>query len=141
MGYVNSSGGIMYTSYYPYRQYQSSCQWNSSRALALRSTWVSAGSSNEETIRAFLYNTGPLAIAINANVLQTYYGGIITTCYSNAVDHGVTLVGYGTSTTGINYWIIKNSWGPYWGESGYFRIQRNRGLCGLNTYALSLSLY
>jgi len=141
MSYVNSYRGIMYTSYYPFLGYQSTCKWNSSKALPLASTWISAGSSNEETIRAFLYNTGPVAIAMNAAVLQYYNGGIITSCYSNVVDHGVTLVGYGTSTSGYNYWIIKNSWGAYWGESGYFRIERNYGLCGINTYALSLSLY
>jgi len=40
--------------------------------------------------------------------------------------HAVKIVGWGNTlnATGANefYWIVQNSWGPTWGEKGYFRI-------------------
>ena len=53
----------------------------------------------------------------------------------SGINHAVTLVGYGSdSATGLDYWIVKNSWGKSWGESGYFRIRRGNGTCGINCY-------
>lgn len=40
------------------------------------------------------------------------------------VDHSVLLIGWGEDTAGNLYWICKNSYGPGWGEEGFFRIPR-----------------
>lgn len=47
------------------------------------------------------------------------------------------LVGYGhDSASNKDYWIVRNSWGSGWGESGYFRLQRNVNACDVaNSYA------
>ena len=39
--------------------------------------------------------------------------------------HAVEIVDYGTEN-GVEYWVVKNSWGGGWGEQGYFRIRRGR---------------
>ena len=88
-------------------------------------------SDNEEEIRAALFENGPLSIAVDATDFQVYTKGIKTTCEYSGLNHGVLLVGYGIEN-GINYWIIKNSWGTSWGENGYIRLQRGLGLCGMN---------
>ncbi|ALX27562.1 papain-like cysteine peptidase [Golden Marseillevirus] len=44
--------------------------------------------------------------------------------------HAVDIVGWGTSPSGTKYWLVRNSWGPYWADSGYFRIQRGINFCG-----------
>jgi cathepsin X len=40
------------------------------------------------------------------------------------VNHEVSIIGWGKDpTTNVEYWTVRNSWGTYWGEEGYFRIQ------------------
>jgi cathepsin F len=130
---------------YPYTGYKGSCKADPSKYIDMKVTgWKKLGSStstwspvDEEEIKEFLYETGPLAIALNANPLQTYSGGILdktsSQCPVSGINHAVTLVGYGAES-GVDYWIVKNSGGANWGENGYFRIRRGTGCCGVNCY-------
>ena len=47
-----------------------------------------------------------------------YKSGVITNCTKSAIDHAVLMVGAGTTSEGVDYYIIKNSWGAKWGEHG-----------------------
>lgn len=62
------------------------------------------------------------------------FQGVMTGTCGISLDHGVVVVGYG-STSGEDYWIIRNSWGLNWGDSGYVKLQRNIddpfGKCGI----------
>jgi C1A family cysteine protease len=80
----------------------------------------------------------PVAIAIEADTryFQSYSSGVLTSssCGTN-LDHGVLIVGYG-SENGQDYWLVKNSWGTSWGDSGYVKIARSSstndpGVCGI----------
>lgn len=68
-----------------------------------------------------------------------YLQGVFTGKCGTDVDHGVVIVGYGTEN-GVDYWMVRNSWGSDWGEDGYFRVERNvgsdpYGKCGIVSMA------
>merc|ERR1712107_26445 len=69
-----------------------------------------------------IYNRGPIACALDAGPILNYTGGVVTT-KSTEVDHAISVVGWGTDATDGFYWVVRNSWGEYWGENGYFRVQ------------------
>ena len=50
--------------------------------------------------------------------------------------HAVRIVGWGTEN-GTKYWKVANSWNPYWGEQGYFRIVRGTNECGIESGAVA----
>ena len=49
---------------------------------------------------------------------------------NNAIHHAVAIVGYGTENN-KDFWLAKNSWGPSWGDNGFFKILRNTNECGI----------
>jgi len=80
----------------------------------------------------------PVSIGIEADqdAFQFYKSGVMDGSCGNNLDHGVLLVGYGSESGGGQYWKVKNSWGPTWGEKGFIRLQRGKtsqqgGQCGL----------
>lgn len=81
---------------------------------------------------------GPVSVAIEADQIafQLYKSGVLTQECGTKLDHGVLVVGYGTEG-GKDYWLVKNSWGPAWGDAGFIKILRGvkprEGECGINS--------
>jgi C1A family cysteine protease len=125
--------GIMLEIDYPYTARKGTCKYSASKVL-FKTTGSLAVSKNEDDIAKALVERGPLAIAVDASRWQYYTKGIMTaaTCRYLQLNHGVNLVGYGVEGTN-KFWIIRNSWGPNWGENGYLRVIRGTGTCGMNT--------
>ena len=78
-----------------------------------------------------LASVGPVAITVAAMDWKNYEGGVYAPDeFDGDLDHAVVAVGYGTDAgLGLDYWIVRNSWSPTWGESGYIRIKRSTD-CG-----------
>jgi len=70
-----------------------------------------------------IYNRGPISCGIDAAPILTYTGGI-SSLQGSGVDHVISVVGWGKdSGSGKQYWIVRNSWGEFWGEMGYIRVE------------------
>ena len=141
--YLKSAGGIMGQADYKYTAREGTCRFKKTSVKVVVTGFVKPSSDDETALATFLGKTGPLAVALNAEPLQYYDGGIFnpdeSECDPQGIDHAVTMVGYG-SENGQDFWIVKNSWGASWGEQGYFRIARGTGACGINTMASSATI-
>ena len=79
----------------------------------------------------------PLAVCIDASALMSYSSGVIdkNACGKRPqLDHCVLLYGFNSA------WLLKNSWGPSWGEKGYFRFQMGANTCGIQEEAMLVKM-
>jgi len=105
--------------------------------VATITAYVDVQTRSENALENAL-NIGPVAIAIEADQysFQSYTSGVLTAACGDSLDHGVLAVGYGhDSDSNLDYWIVKNSWGPSWGLDGYVLFERHisstAGQCGI----------
>ena len=72
---------------------------------------------------------GPLAVSMVVYTDFHYYdsGVYQNTVWEISALHAVTIVGWDDAN---DCWIVKNSWGPYWGEDGFFRIKIGNSFIG-----------
>jgi len=105
--------------------------------VASISDFVDVKTRSEDALENAL-NISPVAVAIEADKysFQSYSSGVLTAVCGDSLNHGVLAVGYGhDSSSNLDYWIVKNSWGASWGQQGYIYLARNissaAGQCGI----------
>lgn len=124
---------------YPYTESGSSgCSFSSSKAFHDAEVTAFVQLSSERDMEDAVANIGPISVSVYANdYWQNYKGGVYNpssnSCSPDNINHAVTVVGYGVDN-GLDYWLIKNSWGKYWGEDGYIRLAKGSNTCGVATY-------
>jgi len=78
--------------------------------------------SGKDAMMKEIYSRGPIACGIDAMPLLNFETGIIKEAGSG-VDHVISVVGWGTDkASNQQYWMVRNSWGEYWGDMGYVRV-------------------
>jgi len=78
--------------------------------------------SGQDAMQKEIFARGPIACGIDAAPILKYTSGIATDAGSQ-VDHVISVVGWGNDDKEGQYWIVRNSWGEYWGEMGYIRVK------------------
>jgi len=124
------------------------------------------GSCNHKKMMRELHNNGPIVVGFNTEAgLWHYESGLYESVESlvetaesdhpastwgvfdkkkgprlhnhwEKTTHAVLVVGYGENDQHGKFWTVKNSWGPNWGENGYFKIQRGTDHCAFESMAV-----
>jgi len=124
---------------YAYKGADGTCKFTAaSTAGSPVTSYTDITAGDESALKDAVANVGPISVAVDANMFwQLYHGGVfepLTGC-GTSLNHGVAVVGYGTDG-GKDYWIVRNSWGATWGESGYMRLVAGKNECGVANSAV-----
>ncbi|XP_044461570.1 senescence-specific cysteine protease SAG12-like [Mangifera indica] len=135
--FIIANGGLTTEADYPYEAKDGYCKTTMMANRAAKITgYTDVPANNEQALLQVVANQ-PVSVAIEGSSygFQFYSSGVFTGNCGTRLNHAVTAIGYGATSGGAKYWLMKNSWGTDWGEGGIMRIQRDvgdrRGLCGL----------
>ncbi|XP_038681702.1 senescence-specific cysteine protease SAG39-like [Tripterygium wilfordii] len=135
--FIIKNHGLTTERNYPYKGADGKCNTRRAANPAVKIKGYQNVPANNENALLNAVAHQPVSVAIDAGgfEFQFYFGGIFKGVCGNQLNHGVAAVGYGVTEDGTKYWLVKNSWGPEWGEKGYIRMQRDvgheGGLCGI----------
>ncbi|CAM0951835.1 unnamed protein product [Alopecurus aequalis] len=134
--WVIENGGLTTEADYPYTAVRGSCNRAKSAKHAATIRGQGSITPRNEVIMQRAVAGQPVGVAIEVGSgMQFYKRGVYSGPCGTRLAHAVTVVGYGTdASTGAKYWIVKNSWGATWGESGFIRMRRDvggPGICGI----------
>lgn len=88
-----------------------------------------------DAMAAELAARGPIACTIAVTpALETWNSSkiFVDTTGDTSMDHSISVVGYGRDDAeNLDYWIVRNSWGTYWGDRGYFKLVKGKNNLGV----------
>lgn len=139
--FIAQSGGIASEWTYPYASHEGdepTCK-DKIRPYATIEGYHQLKPGDYTELMNAVAQLGPMSISVDASSWSTYEEGVYDGCNitSPDINHAVQLVGYGTDKDLGDYWLVRNSWTPSWGEGGYIRVKRRgeseEGWCGTDT--------
>lgn len=122
--YIQNSG-VSDEKDYPYTATDGKC--NSVKKVYFVKSWGFVGENDSipsvTALKHALCTYGPLAICVAVtNLFQAYTTGVFDENANGPINHMVTLIGWDDD---LQAWLIKNSWGEFWGENGFMWIKYN----------------
>jgi len=129
--YIQAKGDVLETTY-PYTGTTGTCSKTKSANSAVKLSGFADVTVNSEDQLMAAVQQQPVSVAIEADQsgFQLYKSGVFSGTCGTALDHGVLAVGYGTDSTGTDYWKVKNSWGSTWGLNGFILLKKGMGGAG-----------
>eukprot|EP01114_Cavostelium_apophysatum_P023907 TRINITY_DN916_c0_g1_i1.p1 TRINITY_DN916_c0_g1~~TRINITY_DN916_c0_g1_i1.p1 ORF type:complete len:371 (-),score=74.53 TRINITY_DN916_c0_g1_i1:38-1150(-) len=137
---INAMGGLASEWTYPYLSYTGkafTCRFNETVPAVKVAGFTDLPSNQYLPVMTHVAKVGPLAVSVDASAWGAYESGVFNGCNQTNpdLDHAVQLVGYGSDSQLGNYWIVRNSWNPTWGEDGFIRIARPANpTCGIDIH-------
>ncbi|XP_066448565.1 cathepsin K-like [Eleutherodactylus coqui] len=133
--------GIMKAEDYEYEQKQNACGYKEDKAIQLNFTKYYS-LPDEASIASSVALEGPVTVGFAVDQdFMLYSRGIFDGDCADSANHAIIAVGYGTEKNDddkeVPYWIIKNSWGPEWGEDGFAKVERDVDKCEISQYSAS----
>jgi cathepsin X len=92
-------------------------------------------------MKAEIFRRGPISCSIDcSSVTHGRYkpGDIVTTTIPLSgewdLDHVISVAGWGyDDKTGLEYWVVRNSWGTFWGDQGWFKVALGNNTLGIES--------
>lgn len=121
---------------YPYTATTGTCHADTAKGKVVAMSYVNAPPKSIPQLKAAIAaQVTSVRVHASADSFRQYTGGVYddANC-GTALNHAINAVGYGTTSDGKDYFIVRNSWGADWGEEGYIRMSADMpgdGPCGL----------
>ena len=132
--------GVMKSSDYPYHAALEKCKYDPDKKVFNLDGFVDITPGNTADMEKAILGR-PIAVGLSAGyfAFRYYKSGVLNAgCPETPVNHGVVVVGAGNEG-GLDYWLVRNSWGGNWGAEGYIKIARGgpqkTGYCGISSCA------
>jgi len=132
--WVEKNGLCGEDDYTPYSASDGSCTKNQCKSKVTVNGYKDVSPNENDLAKAVTINPVSIAIEADQSGFQFYSSGVFSGNCGKQLDHGVLVVGYGNMDN-KEYWIVKNSWGASWGDSGYIKIARGSDKCGISDAA------
>ena len=139
--YIINNNGIDTLESYPNIYYSvGSCNFSAENVGARILGYANVTEGDEEELKSVVGTLGPVTVVITTDMAwSVYQDGVYykENCMNTTeiFNHAAVIVGYGNDN-GEDYWLVKNSWGFWFGDGGYIKMARNReNNCGIASIA------